>query len=106
MPTTQFGIVVRHIHSLAAKERLPRQTDQELLEEFSAQRDEAAFAELISRHGPMVYRICRRVLNHDQDAEDAFQAVFLVLAHQSKSIRKRNALAEWLHGVAYRTAMK
>src|SRR5207247_3788917 len=81
-------------------------TDRQLLDDFAARRSEAAFTALVSRHGPMVLRVCRRVLKHDQDAEDAFQATFLVLARYARSISKRDTLANWLHGVAYRTAMK
>src|SRR6266478_7075508 len=106
MATGQLSTVLRHIRNLAAGRSLPMRTDGQLLDDFSGRRDEAAFAALVARHGPMVFRVCRRVLNHEQDAEDAFQAVFLVLASHSTSIRKREALAEWLHGVAYRTAMK
>ncbi|HMC64012.1 MAG TPA: sigma-70 family RNA polymerase sigma factor, partial [Gemmataceae bacterium] len=106
MATAQLGPLLRHIHKLAAGRGSPQRTDRQLLDDFSARRDEAAFAALVARHGPMVLRVCRRVLNHEQDAEDAFQAVFLVLARQSGSIRKREALANWLHGVAYRIAMK
>ncbi|CAN5452828.1 hypothetical protein BH10PLA2_BH10PLA2_17100 [soil metagenome] len=106
MPATQFAKVVRHIHHMAAGTRPPEQTDHDLLEAFSCRRDQHAFAALVTRHGAMVYRTCRRLLNHDQDAEDAFQAVFLILACNGRSIRKHEALAGWLHGVAYRTAMK
>src|SRR5881227_1817959 len=106
MATGQLGPLLRHIHKLAASRCPPASTDRQLLDDFAARRDEAAFAALVARHGPMVLRVCRRVLRHEQDAEDAFQATFLVLASNTPSIRKREALADWLHGVAYRTAMK
>ncbi len=82
-------------------------TDGQLLDRFLARRDEgaeAAFEELMTRHGPMVLRVCRGVLRDPHDAEDAFQAAFLVLAHQAGSIRRRNSLASWLFGVAQRVA--
>src|SRR5215472_3334968 len=106
MATPQLALVLRHIHRLAAGRCSPQRTDRQLVDAFSICRDETAFAALVARHGPMVLRVCRRVLNHEQDAENAFQATFLVLAKNTGSIRKREALAEWLHGVAYRTAMK
>jgi RNA polymerase sigma factor (sigma-70 family) len=106
MATGQLSTVLRHIRNLAAGRSLPMRTDGQLLDDFSGRRDEAAFAALVARHGPMVFRVCRRVLNHEQDAEDAFQAVFLVLARNVGSIQKREALANWLYGVAYRTSMK
>jgi RNA polymerase sigma factor (sigma-70 family) len=106
MATAQLETLLRHIRKLAAGRHWTQGTDRQLLEDFSARRDEAAFAALVARHGPMVLRVCRRVLNHEQDAEDAFQATFLVLVQNTKAIRKRVALASWLHGVAYRTAMK
>src|SRR5499425_505496 len=74
--------------------------DGELLERFATRRDEAAFAALVWRHGPMVLATCRRVLRHAQDAEDAFQATFLTLARKAASVRKREAVGSWLYKVA------
>jgi RNA polymerase sigma factor (sigma-70 family) len=82
-----------------------RETDRQLLTRF-ARRDPEAFAELVERHGPMVFRVCRRVLRHEQDAEDAFQATFLVLAGRAAAIRNSEAVASWLHGVAHRVALR
>jgi RNA polymerase sigma factor (sigma-70 family) len=97
---------MRHIKELAAGRALRHGSDRQLLDDFAACRDESAFTSLVERHGPMVLRVCQRVLRHEQDAEDAFQATFLVLARHPGSVRKREALASWLYGVAYRTAMK
>ncbi|HEV8059964.1 MAG TPA: sigma-70 family RNA polymerase sigma factor, partial [Gemmataceae bacterium] len=106
MASAAFGKLVQHIHKLAAGRCAHERSDHQLLEAFFLNHDEHAFAVMVARHGPMVMRVCKRSLNHEQDAEDTFQAVFLVLAQNAGSIRKRVALAEWLHGVAYRTAMK
>jgi DNA-directed RNA polymerase specialized sigma24 family protein len=106
MATAQSGTLLRHIQRLTASRCVGQWTDRQLLDHFAGRHDEAAFAALVSRHGPMVLRVCRRVLHHEQDAEDAFQATFLVLARNNESICKRDTVANWLHGVAYRTAMK
>src|SRR5262245_495073 len=84
----------------------PGQSDDEALRAFIRFKDEAAFAALIQRHGPMVLRVCERVLQHAQDAEDAFQATFLILARRAASIDKTASLASWLHGVAYRVSLR
>ncbi len=81
-------------------------TDPQLLECFVKQQDEAAFAVLVRRHGPMVLGVCRRVLDHAQDAEDACQATFLVLVRRASSIGRPELLGNWLYGVAFRIARK
>ena len=81
-------------------------TDRQLLARFIASRDEESFATLVRRHGPMVWRLCLRVLGHVQNAEDTFQATFLVLARKAASVLKRDSVGSFLYGVAYRTARK
>jgi RNA polymerase sigma factor (sigma-70 family) len=80
-------------------------SDAELLERFVSQRDAAAFEVLLWRHGPMVLGVCRRLLRHEHDAEDAFQATFLTLAKKAGSIGRREACAAWLHRVACHVAL-
>lgn len=101
MRSRGLGTVLREVHKLAA----PDMDDGELLERFVATRDEVAFTVLVRRHGPRVLQVCRRVLRHADDAEDALQVTFLVLARSASSVRFRAALASWLYGVAHRSAM-
>jgi RNA polymerase sigma factor (sigma-70 family) len=81
-------------------------SDQELLERFIKGRDEEAFAALVHRYGPLVLGVCRRVLPNWEDAQDAFQVTFLVLASKADTLKEPGLLGHWLYGVAYRTAVK
>jgi RNA polymerase sigma factor (sigma-70 family) len=80
--------------------------DRELLDRFHRLHDQEAFEQLVRRHGPMVLNVCRRILVHAHDAEDAFQATFLVLVRKAGSLRNPELLANYLYGVAYRVARK
>jgi RNA polymerase sigma factor (sigma-70 family) len=104
MAAGQLGAI---LHRLLVGERQAEEgSDYRLLDRFVADQDEAAFAALVERFGRLVLDVCRSVLHQEQDAEDAFQATFLVLARKASSIRQRTSLASWLHGVALRTALK
>jgi RNA polymerase sigma factor (sigma-70 family) len=98
--------VLDYIRQIAGAPGSQELTDQELLHSFAADRDEAAFAVLVQRHGPLVWGVCRRVLRQTQDAEDAFQATFLVLARKAGRIRWQPDVSNWLYAVAWRVALK
>src|SRR5205807_4856374 len=99
MPPTPFRDIVPRLRRLLAR-RADGNSDAALVSRFAATRDEAAFAELVARHGPLVRGVCRRVLGPDA-ADDAFQATFLVLARKAGSIKRPAAVGSWLYGVAY-----
>jgi serpin B len=94
-----------YLRRLAAPGEAGALSDAELLERFVRHRDEAAFEVLVWRHGPLVLGVCRRVLRHAQDAEDAFQAAFLTLARKAHTVGKRPSVGSWLYKVAYRIAL-
>src|SRR5262249_11851402 len=98
--------VIDFLRSAGLRGDGPDLTDGQLLECFVARRDGAAFAALVRRHGPMVWGVCRRVLGDHHDAEDAFQAAFLVLVRKATSVVPREMVGNWLYGVAYQTALK
>jgi RNA polymerase sigma factor (sigma-70 family) len=100
------GSILGHIRKLVAAQGREQLPDPQLLQRFAAEGDEAAFAALMRRHGPMVLQVCRRVLHNWHDAEDAFRATFLLLARKAGSIRKQGSVGCWLHGVAYRMALR
>src|SRR5262245_42633683 len=98
--------VVRHLRRAALLQDAGGMTDGQLLECFLTRREGAAVEALLRRHGPMVLGVCRRVLGDLHDAEDAFQATFLVLVRRGESVVPRELVGNWLYGVAYRTALK
>lgn len=98
--------IIQHLQCIALLRDGAGLTDGQLLERYLTQREDAAFAALVRRHGPMVMNVCRRVLGNDHDAEDAFQASFLVLARKAASIVPRERVANFLYGVAYTTARR
>jgi RNA polymerase sigma factor (sigma-70 family) len=107
--TAEAPVNRRHIQLVlrqAAAVGRPTETDAELLRRFAAERDETAFAELVRRHGRLVWALCRNLLPSEADADDAFQATFLALARSPGSVRDGGRVGPWLHGVAYRVCLK
>jgi RNA polymerase sigma-70 factor (ECF subfamily) len=98
--------VLHHIHKVARLQTGGSVSDGEILERYITRRDDDAFAELVFRHGPMVLGVCRRILGNEADAEDAFQATFLVFVRKARSIRPQAMVSNWLYGVAHNTALK
>jgi RNA polymerase sigma factor (sigma-70 family) len=106
MASGQFGSVLRHIRQLIGPHTSDELTDGQLLDRFALRQDETAFEALMERHGGMVYNLCRGILHDPHSADDAFQATFLVLARKATSIHKRQSVASWLYGVAYRISLR
>jgi RNA polymerase sigma factor (sigma-70 family) len=106
MATGQLTRVIQHLRRTALRSAGADLPDGELLAAFLARQDEKAFETLVWRHGPMVLGVCRRVLRHAHDAEDAFQATFLVLVRRAASVVPREAVGNFLYGVAYRTSLE
>ncbi|HEV3238705.1 MAG TPA: sigma-70 family RNA polymerase sigma factor, partial [Gemmataceae bacterium] len=106
MTARSFASVLHHLRKVAETHITESLADGQLLTRYLTQKDEGAFAALVSRHGPMVWGVCQRVLHHGPDADDAFQATFLLLTRKAAYIRKRESVGSWLHGAAYRIAAK
>jgi RNA polymerase sigma factor (sigma-70 family) len=105
MATGQTSEVIRHVRRAVLLRDGAGLTDGQLLADYLSRRAEAALDTLVRRHGPMVWGVCRRVLRNHHDAEDAFQATFLVLVRKAASVASRGLLANWLYGVAHQTAL-
>jgi RNA polymerase sigma factor (sigma-70 family) len=106
MPTSQISEVIQYLRSTSLLPEGADLTDGQLLECFVSRREPAALEALVRRHGPMVWGVCRRTLRDHHDAEDAFQATFLVLVRRAASISPRAKVGNWLYGVAHQTALK
>src|SRR5580700_2690990 len=105
MPIAPMSKVVRRIRTEVLRDETGL-SDGQLLDSFVKERDEAAFAALMRRHAAMVWGVCSRVLGAHHDAEDAFQATFLVLVRKASAVIPREMVANWLYGVAHLTALK
>src|SRR5262249_19278134 len=106
MADGQSGAIHKDLRTLFQVGTVGELTDGQLLERFTSRRDEASFEALVERHGAMVLRVCRGILDDPHDAQDAFQATFLVLVRKAGSIRKRDSIGSWLFGVAGRVASR
>ena len=106
MAAVALASVLQHLRTLAHAKAYEESSDRQLLELFLAEREEAAFVALLKRHGPMVLQVCRRIQGNPHDAEEVFQATFLLFARKAGSISKPESLASWLHGVAHRLALE
>src|SRR5262245_35305367 len=105
MATSHLGRVLQTLRVAMPPGDEAGLSDGQLLESYTRSRTEAAFAALVRRHGPMVWGVCRRILRSHQDAEDAFQATFLVLLRKAGSLAQKEKVANWLYGVARQTAL-
>src|SRR5262245_62066008 len=106
MATSSMSQLFQHLCSAARLRTETERTDGQLLDSFAAHSETAALEALVRRHAPMVWGVCRRVLRNHHDAEDAFQATFLVLVRKAASIYPRAKVGNWLYGVAHQTALK
>ncbi|MHB1426886.1 MAG: RNA polymerase sigma factor [Gemmataceae bacterium] len=106
MSSSPLSNYLAHLRGVLARREGAEHTDGQLLERYLSQRDGGAFEMLLCRHGPMVLAVCRRILGNSHDAEDAFQATFLVLVRRAGSIHPRDRVGCWLYGVASRTALE
>src|SRR5258708_31150465 len=105
MAANRIRTLLPHLRQLVA--RFDDETpDRDLLRRFGVERDESAFAEIVRRHGPMLLRVCQRVLHNGHDAEDVCQAAFLLLAQKAPSGRWHDSIAGWLFQTAYRLSLK
>src|SRR5579863_1201249 len=99
-------LIVQHICNLVDPGRRSTATDGQLLTRWALERDSRAFAALVARHGPLVWRVGHGVLHRAEDAEDIFQATFLILARKATTLRKHSSIAGWLYQTAHRLALK
>ena len=106
MANNQMSEVLQRLRKAALPQDEAALTDGQLLEDYLDRREEAALAALVRRHGQLVWGVCRRVLRNYHDAEDAFQATFLVLIRKAAPVVPREMVVNWLYGVAYQTALK
>jgi RNA polymerase sigma factor (sigma-70 family) len=102
----QLRTLVNFLRRISVPAWAAGQADSQLLKRFVDDDDPAAFAALVQRHGPLVFGVCQRVLHNTHDAEDAFQATFLLLARKCNSILKKDSIGSWLHGVAFKVATR